>query len=151
VIAVVLTLLGFVLIAVSQDWAASLAWFQAAGSKWWVAWPMAAVGLVVFQQLTYLVPRVPVILRWAAAAAALYVVWRLGWPALLGAQIAAVSVIALTLVARLLLPSAPDHALAGYAGALAANPQWPSLHRNPSVCERLGLKTFSNPPEPRVS
>ncbi|WP_293679131.1 lipase family protein [uncultured Phenylobacterium sp.] len=132
-IAVVLSFLGFAMLLLSENWSGVSALLTSFAASDWVRWPAAVLSFLIFQQLTYVVPRIPWLLRAAIGAGLFWLALTYVWPLMVGVEAWGLTVIVLALLLRLVLPATPNHMLDGYAAALGPG-------ACASACEALGLQ-----------
>lgn len=146
VIAMLLTLVGFALLFISDGWESVSAGLAQAAASPWVQWPAGVLSFLLFQQLTYIVPKVPWLLRVAAGAAMFWLALTYLWPLMVGIEASGLLVLTVALSLRVLLAAAPDHMLEVYASALGPDAGF----RNRDACETLGLAERAPAPQPKA-
>jgi hypothetical protein len=146
VIAMLLTLVGFALLFISDGWESFSAGLAQAATSPWVQWPAGVLSFLLFQQLTYIVPKVPWLLRVAAGAAMFWLALTYLWPLMVGIEASGLLVLTVALSLRVLLAAAPDHMLEVYAGALGPDAGF----QNRGACEALGLAERAPAPQPKA-
>jgi hypothetical protein len=144
VIAMLLTAVGFAMLFISDGWESFSAWLGQAAASPWVQWPAAVLAFLLFQQLTYIVPKVPWLLRVAVGAALFWLALTYLWPLMVGIEASGLLVLTVALSLRVLLAAAPDHMLEVYAGALGPDTGF----QNGDAREALGLAERAPAPRP---